>query len=158
MPLNPDEQACEYLASPIGLLKICANSQGLSAIDFDAKPDTACGNAITQQAVRELTEYFQGKRQHFDVPLAAQGTEFQQSVWHALTQIPFGQTTSYQDIAQVIGNPKGMRAVGAANGRNPIPIIVPCHRVIGRNGNLTGFSGGLDKKEWLLKHEGALLC
>jgi methylated-DNA-[protein]-cysteine S-methyltransferase len=102
-----------------------------------------------------LKEYFAGKRTEFeDLTLAPAGTTFQLSVWQALLQIPFGATRSYADIARAIGNPKGVRAVGLANGRNPIPVIVPCHRVIGSNGSLTGFGGGLPTKKWLLAHEG----
>ena len=149
--------ACDYLNSPIGWLKITANDLGITAIDFDEAPSKAEPNIHTQLCIKQLQEYFAGQREQFDVALDAQGTAFQKSVWQALRQIPFGKTCCYQDIAQALHNPNAMRAVGAANGRNPIPIIVPCHRVIGRNGGLTGFSGGLDKKEWLLKHEGALL-
>lgn len=157
MPLNLTTNAIGYINSPIGWLKVCANQSGLTSIDFDATPEPSQGNIHTQQAVVELTEYFAGQRQVFSVPLRPSGTKFQQNVWQALTRIPFGKTCSYLDIALAINNPKAVRAVGAANGRNPIPIIVPCHRVIGRDGSLIGFSGGLDKKEWLLKHEGALL-
>jgi methylated-DNA-[protein]-cysteine S-methyltransferase len=111
---------------------------------------------MTELAKQQLLEYFSEKRRSFSIPLAATGTEFQQSVWQALGQIPFGETCSYLDIAKSIGNPKACRAVGAANGKNPIPIIVPCHRVIGSNQKLTGFAGGLDRKAWLLTHENAL--
>ena len=104
-------------------------------------------------ARQQLTEYFAGERREFDLPLKLSGTEFQMSVLHALQQIPYGETTSYSDIAERIGRPKAVRAVGAANGRNPIPIIVPCHRVIGSHGDLTGFGGGLDTKEALLRLE-----
>lgn len=148
----------DCVETPIGWLKILASDDAVTAIDFDAQPDTGRhGNALTAQCKSQLTEYFAGRRQHFDLPLAARGTPFQRSVWQALTRIPFGTTCSYQDIADTIGNPKAVRAVGAANGSNPIPIIVPCHRVIGRNGSLIGFGGGLERKEWLLRHEGALL-
>lgn len=105
------------------------------------------------EAVRQLDEYFEGRRLTFEIPLAPHGTEFQRLVWKALCDIPFGQTVSYGHLAREIGNPKGMRAVGLANGRNPISIIVPCHRVIGSNGSLTGYGGGLDRKQWLLTHE-----
>lgn len=150
--------ACEFVESPIGWLKILASDAGVTCIDFDVTPEPgAPGNTITRQCGQQLQEYFAGKRTTFEVPLDAGGTAFQQSVWQALQKIPFGATRCYQDIAHAIGRPTATRAVGAANGRNPVPIIVPCHRVIGRNGNLTGFSGGLDKKEWLLKHEGVLL-
>lgn len=150
--------AYEFLHSPIGWLQIHATDEGITAIDFDVQPEEHDqGNAITRQCRQQLEEYFAGTRQDFDVPLAGGGTAFQQSVWQALGRIPFGTTCCYLDIADAIGNPKAVRAVGAANGSNPIPIVVPCHRVIGRNGTLIGFSGGMDKKEWLLRHEGALL-
>lgn len=106
------------------------------------------------QLRQELGEYFAGKRKSFNVKLAPEGTEFQRAAWKALTKIPFGQTRSYGEQAAAIGNPKAVRAIGAANGRNPIAIVVPCHRVIGANGTLTGYAGGLDKKEFLLKLEG----
>jgi methylated-DNA-[protein]-cysteine S-methyltransferase len=106
------------------------------------------------QLRQELHEYFDGKRKRFEVKLAPEGTEFQKAAWKALTKIPFGQTRSYGEQAAAIGNPKAVRAIGAANGRNPIAIVVPCHRVIGANGTLTGYAGGLDKKEFLLKLEG----
>jgi methylated-DNA-[protein]-cysteine S-methyltransferase len=106
------------------------------------------------QLRQELGEYFAGKRKSFNVKLAPEGTEFQRAAWKALTKIPFGQTRSYGEQAAAIGNPKAVRAIGAANGRNPITIVVPCHRVIGANGTLTGYAGGLDKKEFLLKLEG----
>jgi methylated-DNA-[protein]-cysteine S-methyltransferase len=108
------------------------------------------------QLRQELGEYFAGKRRSFNVKLAPEGTEFQRAAWKALTQIPFGQTRSYGEQAAAIGKPKAVRAIGAANGRNPIGIVIPCHRVIGANGTLTGYAGGLDKKEFLLKLEGIL--
>ncbi len=108
------------------------------------------------QLRQELGEYFAGKRKSFNVKLAPEGTEFQRAAWKALTKIPFGQTRSYGEQAAAIGKPKAVRAIGAANGRNPIGIFIPCHRVIGANGTLTGYAGGLDKKEFLLKLEGIL--
>ncbi|MEO6445683.1 MAG: methylated-DNA--[protein]-cysteine S-methyltransferase [Gemmatimonadaceae bacterium] len=109
-------------------------------------------------AMRQLREYFVGQRQEFEIPLAPHGTEFQRRVWAALRDIPFARTVSYGHIAREIGNPKGVRAVGLANGRNPISIIVPCHRVIGANGSLTGYGGGIERKEWLLSHEAKQLA
>jgi methylated-DNA-[protein]-cysteine S-methyltransferase len=106
------------------------------------------------QLRRELSDYFAGKRKSFDVKLAPEGTEFQKAAWMALTKIPYGQTRTYGEQAAAIGRPKAVRAIGAANGRNPIGVVVPCHRVIGANGTLTGYAGGLDKKEFLLKLEG----
>jgi methylated-DNA-[protein]-cysteine S-methyltransferase len=109
-----------------------------------------------RQAARELDEYFARARRRFTVPLAPQGTEFQRAVWSALTGIDFGVTRSYADIARAIGRPTATRAVGAANGQNPISIIIPCHRVVGSDGSLTGYGGGLERKRWLLAHEGPL--
>jgi methylated-DNA-[protein]-cysteine S-methyltransferase len=106
------------------------------------------------EAVRQLEEYFAGNRRVFDLPLHLDGTEFQLRVWRALTEIPYGETRSYGELAQYIGNPNASRAVGLANGRNPISILVPCHRVIGADGSLTGYGGGLPRKQWLLAHEG----
>jgi methylated-DNA-[protein]-cysteine S-methyltransferase len=107
-------------------------------------------------AAQQLTEYFNGSRTTFELPLAPAGTAFQQQVWRALLDISYGHTACYGDIARAINNPKGVRAVGLANSRNPIAIIIPCHRIIGANGTLTGYAGGLDKKEWLLRLENAL--
>lgn len=108
---------------------------------------------ILQETVKQLNEYFQGKRQIFDLPLDFEGTEFQHKVWQALLTIPFGETRSYKQIAEQIGNVKAVRAVGATNGKNPISIITPCHRVVGANGKLVGFAGGLENKDILLKIE-----
>lgn len=147
----------QYLNSPIGWLQVSASQQGVTAIDFDSpseQPERP--NEHSQQCVLQLQEYFAGERQLFELTLVPQGTDFQLSVWQALQKIPYGQSCSYLDIALAINNPKAVRAVGAANGRNPIPIIIPCHRVIGKNGSLVGFSGGMDKKIWLLKHENVL--
>jgi methylated-DNA-[protein]-cysteine S-methyltransferase len=115
--------------------------------------DEDAEHPVLKQAKRELDEYFTGTRTEFNLPLAALGTAFQQKVWQALITIPFGETWSYQDLADAIGNPKAVRAVGLANGKNPISIIVPCHRVIGKSGKLTGYAGGVERKAWLLKHE-----
>jgi methylated-DNA-[protein]-cysteine S-methyltransferase len=148
----------DCVQTPIGWLGIRASDDAITALDFDARLEQAgqC-NALTERCKQQLTGYFAGQRQVFELPLAARGTAFQHSVWQALVQIPFGTTCCYMDIADAIGNHKAVRAVGAANGSNPIPIIVPCHRVIGRDGSLIGFGGGLPRKEWLLRHEGALL-
>lgn len=110
---------------------------------------------IFQRASQQLAEYFAGRRQQFDLPLSPVGTAFQRRVWQALQQIPFGATASYQQIARAIGQPTACRAVGGANGRNPLPIVIPCHRVIGATGALVGFSAGLERKVWLLQHEAA---
>lgn len=149
-----------YFDTPIGELLLAGEADALSMIGFpqgvmrrDPGPDWIY-NEEPFGAVREqLAEYFSGERKDFDLPLALQGTEFQVSVLEALQGIPYGETTSYGAIAKQIGRPKAVRAVGAANGRNPIPIIVPCHRVIGSSGDLTGFGGGLDTKAALLRLE-----
>ena len=126
----------------------------------NAEPDDRqwvdrCGtDALLDEARRQLVAYFAGRLRAFDVPLAPNGTDFQRRVWSALREIPFGATISYAELARRMSNAAAVRAVGAANGRNPIPIIVPCHRVIGSDGSLTGFGGGLHRKQWLLKHEG----
>lgn len=150
------------IESQIGPLRIATNGEAITAIGFDGKGEVGTvpeGNSIEllREARRQLDEYFSGKRERFDLPLQPEGTAFQRSVWNALLEIPFGVTMSYADIANRLGNPKGLRAVGAANGQNPIPIVIPCHRVIGRDGSLTGFGGGLERKRWLLIHEGVLL-
>jgi methylated-DNA-[protein]-cysteine S-methyltransferase len=147
------------IASPVGELTLVASDDGLVAILWeDDAPDRVRlgalvdtpGHPLLAQTERELGEYFAGRRTRFSVPLDMHGTDFQQSVWRALLTIPFGETRSYADIATQIGRPTATRAVGAANGRNPISIIAPCHRVIGANGSLTGFAGGLAAKEYLL--------
>ena len=144
--------------SPLGPLQLASDGRHLTAINFpgkhaaveDSSPDRVLHAAHTQ-----LDEYFSGHRRHFDLPLAARGTPFQESVWQALAAIPWGEVRSYRDIACAIGKPKAVRAVGAANGRNPLPIVVPCHRVIGADGSLTGFGGGLPLKVQLLTLEGS---
>ena len=147
----------DHIESPLGIVEVAANEHGVTSIFFVDKARTVNPNNITDATCKQLLEYFQGHRQSFDVPLSAQGTDFQRAVWHELYKLPFGVTCAYQDIANALENPKAVRAVGAANGKNPISIIVPCHRVIGANGTLTGYASGVDRKAWLLKHEGALL-
>jgi methylated-DNA-[protein]-cysteine S-methyltransferase len=149
-----------YLDTPIGELLLAGDDDALCLVSFpegsmrrDPEPDWIYNEKPFAAARQQLTEYFAGERREFDLPLKLNGTEFQMSVLQALQQIPYGETTSYADIAERIGRPKAVRAVGAANGRNPIPIIVPCHRVIGSHGDLTGFGGGLDTKEALLRLE-----
>lgn len=145
---------CEYLPTTSGLLKICANEQGISAITFVMQEDApAIGNADTKEAKQQLSEYFDQQRKAFDLPLAPVGTQFQQNVWQQLCAIPYGETCSYADIAKQLNNPNAVRAVGSANGKNPISIVVPCHRVIGANGTLTGYAGGLTRKAALLTLE-----
>jgi len=149
-----------YLDTPIGQLLLAGEGDALSMIGFpkevmrrDPEPDWAYNEESLENARTQLTEYFSGQRKDFDLLLKLNGTEFQVSVLEALLEIPYGETTSYGAIAKQIGRPNAARAVGAANGRNPIPIIVPCHRVIGSSGDLTGFGGGLDTKEALLRLE-----
>ncbi|HZH42183.1 MAG TPA: methylated-DNA--[protein]-cysteine S-methyltransferase [Gemmatimonadales bacterium] len=150
-----------FVDSPIGDLYVAASDRGLACLLFDQYahgPDRTGwvpddGSEILVQARRQLGEYFDHHRTTFDLPLDMQGTPFQLQVWKQLTRIPYGSTTSYGHIAKELGNPAGSRAVGAANGRNPVAIVVPCHRVIGAKGDLTGFGGGMARKEWLLNHE-----
>ncbi len=149
-----------YMNSPIGELLLAGEENALTMIGFpkgsmrrDPEPDWIYNEKPFAEAMRQLGEYFDGTRRDFDLPLKLNGTEFQLDVLRELQRIPYGKTTSYGDIAKRIGRPKASRAVGAANGRNPIPIIVPCHRVIGATGDLTGFGGGIDTKEALLRLE-----
>ena len=146
-----------YYLSPVGELEIESDGNKIIATRFlkDSKQAEFSTPAI-QQCIEELDEYFYKGRKFFSVELDLRGTDFQKKVWNALLNIPFGKTASYSDLAIAIGDLKSVRAVGLANGQNPIPIIVPCHRVIGKDGNLVGYGGGLDKKEWLLRHEGVM--
>lgn len=162
------------LDSPVGSLFIGGSAEGLAHIDFMANENdlsgclarleaetgetAARGGGGSAEVLRQLHGYFAGERLAFDLPLAPRGTEWQRRVWLALRDIPRGQTVSYGEIAARLGRPTASRAVGAANGRNPIPIVVPCHRVIGSNRTLTGYAGGLHRKQWLLAHEGVRLA
>ena len=163
------------MSSPIGLLTLVANDRALVAIEFEGDDDMHSDRAtrvsgasgapgtvadvapgdhpVLATVVRQLEEYFAGLRTEFDLPLDPSGTDFQQLVWRALRDIPYGETITYGEQAARLGDKNNSRAVGAANGKNPIPIVVPCHRVVGSNGHLTGFAGGLDTKAWLLDHE-----
>lgn len=145
---------CRYI-SPLGILYLVEERGSLVEIKFDeVSPEYKEEKSeFLSECEKELDEYFQGERREFDIPLKLYGTEFQIKVWEALKTIPYGETRSYKDIAQYIGNPKGCRAVGLANNRNPIPIIIPCHRVIGANGKLIGYGGGIEKKIFLLELE-----
>lgn len=146
-----------YLQTPIGVVYIEENGKAITALRFDKEheneflkePETE----LLKMAGDQLMEYFLGKRTEFSLPLAPQGTDFQKKVWKALCMIPYGQTKSYRQIAEQIGNPKACRAVGGANNKNPIMIFIPCHRVIGADGSLVGFGGGLYAKEYMLKLE-----
>ena len=149
-----------YFETPIGELLLAGDADGLAMVGFpqgsmrrDPEPDWIYNDKPLATARKQLGEYFSGKRKSFDLPLQFDGTEFQVSVLKALQDIPYGETVSYGEIARRIGKPKAVRAVGAANGRNPLPIVLPCHRVIGSSGDLTGFGGGLDTKEALLRLE-----
>lgn len=143
--------------TPLGLMEVTATEDSVKSIYFVECAQTERPNPITLMTKVQLGEYFNCKRTVFDLPLDADGTDFQKTVWQALTTIPSGETCSYGDIAKQIGNPKGMRAVGLANGKNPMTIVVPCHRVIGTNGKLTGYAFGVERKAWLLNHEGDTL-
>jgi methylated-DNA-[protein]-cysteine S-methyltransferase len=149
--------------SPIGDLLLLGDGDslvGLYTAEHVRRPDPLGDRSERglEQAREELAEYFTAGRREFGIPLAARGTEFQRQVWSALAAIGYGQTASYRDIANRIGNPKAVRAVGMANGRNPISIIVPCHRVVGATGDLTGYAGGLAAKRWLLDHESHIVA
>ena len=149
----------QKVKSPIGEIHLVATDEalvylGYKNLEWDAVKKT---NSIIEITKTQLDEYFAGKRKKFDVPYTLGGTEFQQRVWKTLTKIPFGKTWSYQEMAEVINNPTAMRAVGRTNGLNPISIILPCHRVIGKSGSLTGYAGGLPAKEFLLRLEGLSL-
>ena len=163
---QPKSYFYKIMHSPVGDLKLVASDAGLAAILWEnddpqrVRLNIACENSkhpVLINAENQLKEYFSGKRNAFDLKLDFAGTEFQRKVWAALLTIPFGETRSYGQIAKQIGNPKAVRAVGAANGKNPISIIAPCHRVIGSNGKLTGFAGGLEIKAHLLGLERAVL-
>ncbi|MYL22384.1 methylated-DNA--[protein]-cysteine S-methyltransferase [Halomonas alkaliantarctica] len=151
----------DYLEAPapLGRLRLEADDTGLTSITFcsaeTAAEPPAQPHPLLERGKAQLAEYFAGERQRFDLPLAASGTPFQRRVWAALCKVPFGVTCSYGDIAAALGQPTASRAVGLANARNPLPIIVPCHRVIGASGKLIGYSGGLTRKKWLLAHESA---
>lgn len=162
------------MTSPVGTLTVVANETALVAIRWDTGSDDRHPDArnpadrafadvepcddvsthpVLSAAIEQLAQYFDGTRTEFDLPLEPSGTEFQRRAWHELAQIPFGETITYGEQAVRMGDRNKMRAVGAANGKNPIPIVVPCHRVVGADGKLTGFAGGIDNKAWLLDHE-----
>lgn len=152
------------MESPVGALRLSAEGGALTELLFDdaqelrakSKSDDATpavAGETVRRAAAALEEYFAGARTTFDLPLALAGTDWERRVWAALLEVGYGETASYADIAKAVGNPKGVRAVGRANGRNPVSIIVPCHRIIGAKGALVGYGGGLPRKEWLLAHE-----
>ncbi|MGL4623844.1 MAG: methylated-DNA--[protein]-cysteine S-methyltransferase [Culicoidibacterales bacterium] len=148
-------EGLQFLQTPIGWLAIRANATHVIGIDFIAETELEVERptGLTQQAVQQLTAYFQGQRTVFTFAFTQPGTPFQQCVWQALTQIPYGETRSYGELAQMIQNPKAVRAVGGANNKNKLAIVVPCHRVIGANGQLVGYAGGLERKAYLLNLE-----
>lgn len=157
------------IESPVGMLVLGANERAITVLSWEDAPVvhgegrsgvgevSASGHPVLARAALELEEYFSGRRRTFDVPVEAAGTEFQQQAWQVLRSIDFGCTISYAEQARRMGRPSAVRAVGGANGRNPVGIIVPCHRVIGADGSLTGFGGGLGVKQWLLEHERGVL-
>ncbi|PKA98406.1 methylated-DNA-[protein]-cysteine S-methyltransferase [Flavobacteriaceae bacterium MAR_2009_75] len=145
-----------YVQTPLGMAKLEGDSEGVSSIlvldDTDILPSQQVPHTL-KNAVGQLAEYFNGGRTEFTLKLNPQGTDFQKRVWNALTKIPFGKTVSYLGLSKTLGDVKAIRAVASANGKNPLWIIVPCHRVIGSDGSLTGYAGGLPRKKWLLEHE-----
>lgn len=144
-----------YYKTPIGIAKITGNEEGIqsiSVLDEDINPSEEIPK-ILQSCVNQLNEYFRGERTEFDLKLNPQGTGFQKTVWEELNKIPYGNTRTYLEQTKHIGDPKAIRAVASANGKNPIWIVIPCHRVIGSDGSLTGYAGGLWRKKWLLNHE-----
>jgi len=156
--ISADDIYCTWIESPMGWMAIKANALGLTSLWFceAEKRGENRPNAITEQCEQELLEYFSGERKVFSVPLNPEGTPFQKRVWKVLQDLDFGKTASYLDISKILGDEKLTRAVGSANGKNPIGIIVPCHRVIGSDGSLTGYAGGMHRKKWLLQHEGVI--
>lgn len=146
----------EYIESPAGTIEIAATEKAICKIHFMKQGEArkvVSKNAISSEMTRQLNAYFEGKLQKFDIPFFQEGTTFQQSVWKQLLTIPYGETISYLDLAQKINNPKSIRAVGTTNGKNQMAILIPCHRVIGSDGKLTGYAGGLWRKRRLLDHE-----
>lgn len=143
-----------FMNSPIGRLKLMSDEERIVAIEHEQQGEASTSPPVVLlQCVQQLEQYFAGQRQIFDVPICVQGTAFQQQVWQALRNIPYGETRSYKEIAEMIGNPKAMRAVGNANNKNKIPLLIPCHRVIGANGSLVGYALGLEHKQHLLTLE-----
>lgn len=151
-----------FFNSPIGVLILTSDTHAIRALQFgseDKLTDFKIGDspAVLQQAHHQLRQYFLNERRSFSLPLDPSGTDFQQKVWNEIQKIPYGKTTTYSDLSIRLGKPAAVRAIGRANGQNPIPLIIPCHRIIGSNQKLTGYSGGIARKQWLLRHEGALL-
>ena len=146
----------DYLSTPIGLVHIYASERGITQVNFSDELPTSPScqkNALVETCKQQLQAYFAKQAKHFDLPLDTSGTDFQERVWYALGQIGYGKTCSYTDLALKLGQAKAVRALGAASGKNPLALILPCHRVIGRDGSLTGYAWGLERKRWLLCHE-----
>jgi methylated-DNA-[protein]-cysteine S-methyltransferase len=160
-----DKQKTSYsltIYSPIGPLKLEADDTALTAIKFSVSAADAVANHLPpidllEAAKNQLNEYFSGDRTTFDLPLQPTGTPFEQSVWNKLMKIPYGASITYKQLAQKLGDVNKVRAVGRANGQNPLPVVIPCHRVIGADQKLIGYAGGIERKRWLLQHEGAIL-
>ena len=143
-----------YIKTPLGFAEIIGDENGIVSIEvYDEAEVSQTIPNVLEEAVSQLNEYFEGKRNHFDLKLNPKGTDFQQKVWKGLLEIPYGKTRSYLEQSKVLGDVKAIRAVASANGKNPLWIVVPCHRVIGTDGSLTGYAGGLWRKKWLLEHE-----
>lgn len=145
----------EYYNSPIGAIEVASDEDSIIRLDFVEELGKNDENSpeILKKAIKQLDEYFQGKRKIFDLKLGVEGTAFQQRVWQQLIKVPFGSTATYGEIAKAVGNEKASRAVGGANNKNKIAIVIPCHRVVGSQGKMVGYAGGLWRKEWLLQHE-----
>ena len=152
---SPAGTALAYFKSPIGVIEVVGTERGILSLDFADGMKAHVGPAapVLAECLKQIDEYFRGRRKVFALALDLRGTDFQKAVWRELLKVPFGKTTTYGSIARALGNGKAMRAVGGANHRNPISIIVPCHRAIGADGSLTGYGGGLWRKDWLLTHE-----
>lgn len=144
-----------FIETPIGYAKICGNQEGISSVSIIDKPENISDNIPESllESVTQLKAYFNNQLKTFDLKLNPEGTDFQKKVWKQLEKIPYGKTISYLDLAKQLGDPKTIRAAASANGKNPLWIIIPCHRVIGTDGSLTGYAGGLHRKQWLLNHE-----
>jgi methylated-DNA-[protein]-cysteine S-methyltransferase len=151
----------KYIHTPIGELELCANNEGLVSVLFtstvkrELAKQTAAEHPVLTETEQQLNAYFNKSLTAFNLPLALDGTEFQKRVWNQLTKTPFGKTINYLELAKQLGDEKCIRAAASANGKNPISIIIPCHRIIGSDGSLVGYSGNLERKQWLLQHEGA---
>jgi methylated-DNA-[protein]-cysteine S-methyltransferase len=143
-----------YIQTPIGIAELKGDENGLASVSvLDKNKPIGTIPSVLESAAKQFQEYFEGTRTEFDLKLNPEGTDFQKKVWEALQEIPFGKTISYLDLSKQLGDVKAIRAVASANGKNPLWIVVPCHRVIGTNGDLTGYAGGLHRKKWLLEHE-----